>query len=64
MYYANTEAQDQTAHLHILIRIFTVNIFYRNLCFLKTHILCLLAEVVHHYCTQYTALIVVAHIKG
>ena len=31
---------------------------------LKTHILCLLAGVVHHDCIQYTALIVVAHIKG
>ena len=30
----------------------------------KAHILCLLAGVVHHDSTQYTALIMVAHIKG
>ena len=32
--------------------------------YLKTHILCLLVGVVHHDCTQYTALIEGDHIKG
>ena len=33
MYYANTKDPDRSAHLHTLIRIFTVNIFYSNQCF-------------------------------
>ena len=30
MYYANTKDPDQTAHLHTLIRIFTVNQYTRD----------------------------------
>ena len=35
MHYVNTKDPDQTVHLHTLIRIFTVNIFYSNQCFFR-----------------------------
>ena len=35
MYYANTKDPDQSAHLHTLIRIVTVNIFYSKQCFFR-----------------------------
>ena len=40
------------------------SISHMEVIVLKTQILCLLAGLVHQDCTQYTALIVVAHIKG